>query len=147
MQILFIVRCSSSLYLYLIYRTHLLCPVHHYILSHPAYCTLRFWGSDTIAPCLTVLHPVYRTPSIVLSPLSIELYLELAPGNQHFLNIHANLTMLQLDINAFLKTVWAATKGERSVSTRSKWRANWGYNPTTIDNASRKRKMDGWTVQ
>ena len=91
-------------------------------------------------------HPVYRNLSIVLSPLSIELYLELAPGNQHFLNIHANLTMLQLDINAFLKTVWAATKGERSVSTRSKWRANWGYNPTTIDkvdNASRKRKMDG----
>ena len=55
--------------------------------SYHIYCTLRFWGSATIAPCLTVSHPVYRNLSIVLSPLSIELYLELAPGNQHFLNM------------------------------------------------------------
>ena len=74
-----------------IYRTHLLCPVHHYILSHlhPAHCTL----SNYIVPYLLYLYPsilrfrYHRTLSIVLSPLSIELYLELAPGNQHFLNM------------------------------------------------------------
>ena len=49
------------------------------------------------------------------------------------------LSMANKDL---LKKVWAATKGERSVSTRSKWRANWGHKPTLVENVSRKRKMD-----